>query len=524
MKTGKRILSVLLSVLLLLSTVAIGVIVVSAEGTYFVGDIIEYGTYPQSRVDETEVLRAAAEKAQSDGDGEVIPEEAASYYVDSVNGDDSNDGKSPETAWKTAGRAAEKQFIPGDSLLFHRGQVFTASVIFGSSGTQDSPVTVSAYGEGKLPVLTTDSASPVIFLYSNSNFIVDSLEITAPDGLGLLLYAEKVPSSNIIIQNCVFHDIFNRVLSKNSHSSNCAIVLENDREDGILKDITVRNCEIYNCDYGAHVYGISREWSGNYESPQKSYNQGIVFDGVYMHDIRYDGLVLQSCYKTTVRNSRFINCAGRCSWACAPLWMHHSDSVTVEYCEIAGSTNQQDGMAIDFDGRTTNSTYQYIYSHDNNRFIRNCCYDSDTRNRGNTVQFCYSENDGGLNSFTYKLMNFKELSIWFVNSMDNFTFKNNTIVNSGAYSFGGLKNSEISGNVFVLKSGMSAVTSFFYALMAAFSGADIRNNSFKGMIPPFSAKNNVPYSDNLIEGDPYALIDSSQSCASSAPIGCFAGG
>lgn len=462
------------------------------------------------------------EKAEKEAEEPDETEGGKSFYVDGINGDDSNDGLSPESAWKTVARAQIRYYKPGDKLLYHRGQVFNGYMVWSSSGTYNEPITISAYGEGNAPRLTHNENMPVISLYGLSNFIIDGLEITAPNGIGILVHAQEKTSSYITIQNCVLHDVFNKELSVNSHSSECAIVLENDLKDGLLKYVTVKNCEIYNCDFGAHVYGISREWSKDFETPEKSYNSFITFDGLNMHDIRYDGLVLQSCRKTTVKNSRFINCAGRCSWACAPVWIHHSDEVTVEHCEIAGSKNQTDGMAIDFDGRTTNSTYQYIYSHDNNRFIRNCCYDSLTSNRNNTVQYCYSENDGGTSSLAYLLMNEAEFSPWFANSMENLTFKNNTIVNSGAFDFGGLRGSKVENNVFVIKNGGASFLSFFYAIGALFSGVDIKNNSFSGMVTPVGAKGNVPYSDSLIEGDPYSLISPQNQPANSAgSIGCF---
>ena len=57
MKTEKQILSVLLSVLLLLGTVAFA-LPAAAEETpaYDVGDVIEYGTYPQSLVTDAALL------------------------------------------------------------------------------------------------------------------------------------------------------------------------------------------------------------------------------------------------------------------------------------------------------------------------------------------------------------------------------------------------------------------------------------------------------------------------------------
>ena len=57
MKTGKRILSMVLTVLLLFGTVAFAIPATAEEGTSFqVGDLIEYGTYPQSLVTDEDLL------------------------------------------------------------------------------------------------------------------------------------------------------------------------------------------------------------------------------------------------------------------------------------------------------------------------------------------------------------------------------------------------------------------------------------------------------------------------------------
>ena len=42
------------------------------------------------------------------------------YYV-SCDGDDQNDGKSPETAWKTLARVSAAELSAGDGVLFRRG-------------------------------------------------------------------------------------------------------------------------------------------------------------------------------------------------------------------------------------------------------------------------------------------------------------------------------------------------------------------------------------------------------------------
>lgn len=44
-----------------------------------------------------------------------------SYYVDSVNGNDDNDGTSETKAWKSLEKVNATTFKPGDKLRFKRG-------------------------------------------------------------------------------------------------------------------------------------------------------------------------------------------------------------------------------------------------------------------------------------------------------------------------------------------------------------------------------------------------------------------
>ncbi|MBR5307489.1 MAG: S-layer homology domain-containing protein [Clostridia bacterium] len=67
------------------------------------------------------------------------------YYVDSVNGNDSNDGKSPEKAWKTIAKVNSTKFKMGDGIFFKRGDIYRTRM------TAQTGVTYSAYGEGEKP-------------------------------------------------------------------------------------------------------------------------------------------------------------------------------------------------------------------------------------------------------------------------------------------------------------------------------------------------------------------------------------
>ena len=78
----------------------------------------------------------------------------ATYYVDATNGDDTKDGQSTATAWKTIAKVNSSSFAPGDQILLKRGEVWRESLVPPSSGTSGNPIRFDAYGSGEAPTLT----------------------------------------------------------------------------------------------------------------------------------------------------------------------------------------------------------------------------------------------------------------------------------------------------------------------------------------------------------------------------------
>ncbi len=83
----------------------------------------------------------------------------AVYYVDATNGDDSNDGLSPGSAWKTISKVNSmiSTFEYGDSILFKRGETWTGSRlnIENIYGSKNNDIVFGAYGTGQKPVINT---------------------------------------------------------------------------------------------------------------------------------------------------------------------------------------------------------------------------------------------------------------------------------------------------------------------------------------------------------------------------------
>ncbi len=86
-------------------------------------------------------------------------EEAVTYFV-SEDGDDSADGTSPDHPWRTLSKVNGRALLPGDSVVFRRGDTFRETLVIGFSGTAEKPITFGTYGEGDKPrILGSEAVS-----------------------------------------------------------------------------------------------------------------------------------------------------------------------------------------------------------------------------------------------------------------------------------------------------------------------------------------------------------------------------
>ncbi|TAE52180.1 MAG: hypothetical protein EAZ89_08910, partial [Bacteroidetes bacterium] len=86
-----------------------------------------------------------------------------SYYL-SASGNDSGDGLSPATAWKSLSRLNETRFRPGDQILLEGGAVFEGQLRLSGEdeGTAENPVVIDSYGTGRATILNRDTSGIII--------------------------------------------------------------------------------------------------------------------------------------------------------------------------------------------------------------------------------------------------------------------------------------------------------------------------------------------------------------------------
>jgi hypothetical protein len=88
-----------------------------------------------------------------------LPATAASlFYVDSVNGSDTNPG-SQSAPWRNLTRASSQVLAPGDTLLLKRGSSWSGQELqISENGSSAARIKVDAYGSGAVPVISGASS------------------------------------------------------------------------------------------------------------------------------------------------------------------------------------------------------------------------------------------------------------------------------------------------------------------------------------------------------------------------------
>jgi hypothetical protein len=102
------------------------------------------------------------------------------YFIDSVNGSDTNSGTQPNIAWKSIRKLISAKLVPGTIVYLKRGSIWTERLSLSASGTTDSPITITTYGDGAAPILSypsyTHNDDSVISLFG-SHYIIDNIHI-----------------------------------------------------------------------------------------------------------------------------------------------------------------------------------------------------------------------------------------------------------------------------------------------------------------------------------------------------------
>lgn len=413
------------------------------------------------------------------------------YYIDSENGSDANSGTKESEAWQSVNNISSVKLGVGDKILFKRSQTHECTnLTINACGTPENPVVISSYGDGENARLNTNERAEVLRIFDSSYVTVSGLEITAHNGGGIWIDTPNKASYGITLDNLKMHDMQNyKVTSRDNLSAGAAAARASVMIKGLragyiypVDNLTITNCEMYDVGNGISLWGsyeAGRDpWNEREDSINFYFNKGTLVENCYFHDMDAEAIIVGICDGALVTNCRMINCCqgegvdenGKVLYYTAAAWFWGAINSTISYCEIAGQKNRGDGMTVDFDSYTNNCTYEYIYSHDNMRFMVNNA--KTVHQYGNTVRYCLSVNDYAENA----------RSCLAGSGEYNFNFYNNTIVGCGNFNFDDTHDSLVANNIFVPAKGVYMKSDLFEHMD---SGTKFVNNCYYNVLNPF---------------------------------------
>ncbi|TKC07104.1 right-handed parallel beta-helix repeat-containing protein [Pedobacter frigoris] len=295
------------------------------------------------------------------------------YYIDDVNGSDSNNGATQKQAWKTLDKINAQTFKPGDQILFKRGGKWQGQLAPKGSGSKSDPIIFSVYGKGNLPVIAAEGKfTDAVLLKNMSHIALEFLDIsnldpavkeqkTGPTGVRIL--SEDIGTiANIRLSNLYVHDINgdNKKGSKEGHGIywDCQGPKPSNI-DGLL----IENCKVVRVDRngirGNGTFGFRNNWFPN---------RNLVIRGCTIEDIGGDGIVVKAFDGSVVEYNKLFHIRTRAKDNAVGIWPHSSDNTLIQFNEVAYTQNDDwsnDGQSFDIDGNCNNTIIQNNYSHDN---------------------------------------------------------------------------------------------------------------------------------------------------------------
>jgi hypothetical protein len=289
------------------------------------------------------------------------------YYVDCQSGKDSNQGTSSGSPWGTLEKVNSVNLTPGDGLFFKRGSRCSGTLLPKGSGAEGKPITLAAYGTGKLPVIDGGENEEAFKLLDQEYWHLQDIEFTGGRLFGVLVAGSEEAGTlrHFRLTNLVVHDVYGgEVESKTSG----LVIFAPGGGANAFDDVVLDGITAYNTNQWA---GISILGSNHYpfDPENPGFGTDITIRNSIVHNVYGDGITLFYVQNGLIEYSVAYDTgqqpAPQTIGTPSSIWTWSCYDCTVQFNESyrAGSPDVDAGC-YDIDWGTHNNLYQYNYGHD----------------------------------------------------------------------------------------------------------------------------------------------------------------
>ncbi|MBX2872183.1 MAG: right-handed parallel beta-helix repeat-containing protein [Saprospiraceae bacterium] len=307
----------------------------------------------------------------------ALNRQAATFYLSSSDGEDNNDGLSPDSPWKSFSKINALNLIPGDSILLKRGDTFVGQLALrNESGTIDQPIVITTYGTGERPVLDGDGYLSSLYIQNSGYLHLSGLELKNDGG----------PARDGEPTNLRYGLYLNNTLTDGT-------IFEHFRID----DVVFRNIypteDITDDDQtGVHAYGLNTSGSWGDELNPSRFTDMVVENCLFTRTGRH-ALRILATDNLRIRNNLFEHVGGagmviganssnilvegnttnytgsnldpRMAARGSGIWCFRTKNLVVQNNRFMHARGIKDSFGMHIDIGNQNVVYQYNYSEDN---------------------------------------------------------------------------------------------------------------------------------------------------------------
>ena len=225
---------------------------------------------------------------------------SVTYYFDSVNGSDLNQGISSEKPFRTLNKINEIDFNSGDSILLSNGSYFSGNIKL----IDKNDIHISNYNnqEKTYPIINSKGHIAGVYIENSSNISVTNIQVTANGG-GVIEEYENLSTNKItdkaimragILVNVSKKKIFKNILIDNVIVSNVFF------EDlGFKRDPSEVRTSM-----GTQAYGFGIRF---FNSSQSGSIEGIIVSNCFIENVGHTGIKMTSSIGKRFKNIEVSN-------------------------------------------------------------------------------------------------------------------------------------------------------------------------------------------------------------------------
>lgn len=324
---------------------------------------------------------------------------AATYFVDSTKGSDSNTGTSAGTPWQSLTKVNSAQFKPGDRILFRSGSVWQGQLAPKASGAEGRPISLDRYGEGNRPRIDGAGQVADAVLLRNVQYIeVSGLEVTnqgtgEAERRGVYILADNVGTMrNVVVRGLYIHDV--NGTNKKKDTGGIIFRTNGNTTPSRFDGLTIERNIVWNVDRSG-IAAESYHWRRTRWNPSLH----VAIRDNLVDDIGGDGIVPWATDGAVVEHNIARNCNRRAGSYNAGIWPWSTDNSLFQLNEASFTRTTLDGQGFDSDYNSRNTVFQYNYSHDNEGGFMLICSpgkrkaEENLGNLGTIVRYNISRND-----------------------------------------------------------------------------------------------------------------------------------